>query len=338
MRMTSEGVRIIAEIGVNHNGSVELAKRLIEAAAAAGADYAKFQSFRAGDLALASAPMAGYQKASSSGRDQLDLLAGLELSHESFTELFDYCREVGIGFLTTAHDLGSAEFVFGLKADFIKIPSGDITNFPFLEKAGAQGKPVLLSTGASFEEEVLDAIGVLESQGVSREQITVMQCTTEYPAPLRDANLLAMVEMGAKFGVPIGYSDHTLGFTAALAAVALGAEVLEKHITLDRNMLGPDHRASLEPDEFAQMVGSIRDVELSLGVRRKAVMPSERSNRAVIRKSVVATRLIATGEKMTPDNLGVMRPGDGLSPMRWPEVNGRISPRAYEPFEKIVEL
>ena len=328
-------VVVIAEIGVNHNGSLDLAKELVSCAAEAGADYAKFQTFRAENLATSAAPVANYQKVSFPGERQLDLLASLELSEENFTELVAYCREQGIGFLTTAHDLASAPFVFGLNSDFIKVPSGDVTNFPFLRAVGRQHQPVLLSTGASRGDEVLTAIEVLESQGLPRAQITVMQCTTQYPAPIEEANLRAMVAMGQQWGVSIGYSDHTLGQNSALAAVALGATVLEKHITLDRMMEGPDHAASLEPDEFARMVEAVRGVGLSLGHEEKEVTSAESQNRDVIRKSIVAIQPIAVGELLTEENLGVMRPGTGISPMKWVEVIGQPARRSYEAHDMI---
>ena len=328
-------VVVIAEIGVNHNGSLDLAKELVSRAAETGADYAKFQTFRAENLATSAAPVANYQKVSSPGARQVDLLASLELSEEDFKELVDHCREEGIGFLTTAHDLATAPFVFNLNSDFIKVPSGDVTNFPFLRLVGQQRRPVLLSTGASHAEEVLAAIKVLESHGLPRAQITVMQCTTEYPAPIDEANLLAMVAMGQRWGVSIGYSDHTLGQHAALAAVALGATVLEKHITLDRTAKGPDHAASLEPEEFARMVQAVRSVVLSLGHSEKEVTSAEAQNRDVIRKSIVANQPIAVGELLTEENLGVMRPGSGISPMRWDDVVGQRASRSYEAHDTI---
>ena len=329
------GVVVIAEIGVNHNGSLELAKKLIRCAADSGADYAKFQTFRAKDLATSLAPVANYQKASFRGNRQVDLLAALELSEDDFGELVSYCGERGIGFLTTAHDLESARFVLTLPSDFIKIPSGDVTNFPFLRLVGEQNRPVLLSTGASRGDEVLAAIEVLESQGLTREEITVLQCTTQYPAPIEQANLRAMVAMGERWGVQIGYSDHTLGQASAVAAVALGATVLEKHITLDRTMVGPDHAASLEPDEFARMVAAVSSVSQSLGGEEKTVTSAEMQNRDLIRKSIVATRPISAGELLTEQNIGVLRPGTGLSPMRWIDVIGRTAGRSYEPHDMI---
>ena len=330
-------VIVIAEIGVNHNGSLAEAKALITQAFDAGADYAKFQTFNALQLVTTDAPLASYQKNSFDGEQQVDLLATLELSERDFEELADFCSLVGIGFLTTAHDAESADFVFGLDLDFIKVASGDTTNYPFLKKVGLQSKPVLLSTGASLAEEVLQAIETIESSGLSRSKITALQCTTEYPAPLEEANLLAMVQMGEEWGVPIGYSDHTLGQDAAVAVVALGATVVEKHITLDKSMEGPDHSASLEPSEFERMVRSIRSVELALGSSEKGVTRSEEPNRDVIRKSIVASRRIEEGERFSENNLAVMRPGGGLSPMMWPGLIGERARRTYLP-QQMIEL
>ena len=329
------GVIVVAEIGVNHNGSVGMARELVDACAAADADYAKFQSFRASQLASPDAQLADYQKLSFDGLGQRDLLEGLELSHEQFRELAAYCGSRRIGFLTTAHDLSSARFVMGLKSDFIKVSSGDITNYPFLRLVGAQKTPVLLSTGASLLEEVDDAIATLESSGLERSQLTVMQCTSEYPSPVSEANLLAMVEMGNRWGVAIGFSDHTEGSDAAVAAVALGASVVEKHITLDRSMAGPDHAASLEPDEFAALVQRVRRAEQLRGKPEKTVTPSESKNRDIIRKSIVARDHIRQGEMLSEDKLSVIRPGTGVSPMRWPDVVGTRAHRSYVPGEMI---
>ena len=334
---SDRNVIVIAEIGVNHNGSLELAKQLVDACSVAGADYAKFQTFRASELASADAPLAEYQRNSSEGQGQRDLLASLELSQQQFAELEAYCGEKDIGFLTTAHDLASAPFVMGLKSDFIKVPSGDVTNYPFLCLVAEQGTPVLLSTGASASDEVGEAIEVLESAGLSRSLVTVLQCTTEYPAPFPEANLLAMVEMGKTWGVKIGFSDHTEGHDAAVAAVALGASVLEKHITLDKSMPGPDHAASLEPDEFAALVQRVRLTQELRGKPEKMVTPSESKNRDIIRKSIVAGNYIRQGEVLSENNLSVMRPGTGVSPMRWPDVVGTRAHRSYVPGE-LIEL
>ena len=328
-------VIVIAEIGVNHNGSLETAKKLVDVSAIAGADYAKFQTFRSAALASKDAPVANYQRAAFEGANQQDLLAPLELSEADFLELREYCSARRIGFLTTAHDLESAAFVMNLKSDFIKVPSGDITNYPFLRVVGGQGTPILLSTGASSADEVEQALEVLQSAGAPRSDVTVLQCTTQYPAPPSEANLLAMVEMGQRWGVAVGFSDHTLGQDAAIAAVALGASVLEKHITLDRTMSGPDHAASLEPDEFSSLVVSIRRVEQSLGGHRKDVTVSESENRAIIRKSIIAAEPIEAGDLLNQHNLGVTRPGTGLSPMLWPDLLGKRAGRSYTRGEMI---
>jgi len=337
VRAPDRAVIVVAEIGVNHNGSLDVAKSLVDACAEAGADYAKFQTFRASELASVDAPLADYQRESFGDQGQRDMLASLQLSEEQFVDLVAYCGEKNVGFLTTAHDLVSARFVMNLKSDFIKVSSGDVTNYPFLRVVGEQATPVLLSTGASFAEEVGEAIGVLESAGLPRSLITVLQCTTEYPAPFPEANLLAMVEMGEKWGVAIGFSDHTEGHDAAVAAVALGASVLEKHITLDKSMPGPDHAASLEPDEFAVLVQRVRRTQQLRGKPEKMVAPSESKNRDVIRKSIVAGDHIRQGEVLSEDNLSVIRPGTGVSPMRWPDVVGTRAHRSYVPGE-LIEL
>lgn len=328
-------VKIVAEIGVNHNGSVELAKELVSRSAAAGADYAKFQTFKAVDVASERAALANYQQKVAKGSRQVDMLSALELSEADFQQLVDFCAEVGVGFLTTAHDLQSARFVLGLASDYVKVASGDITNYPLLRLFSQQGTPVLLSTGASEADEVLRAITVLESGGLERSQITVMQCTSEYPAPVSEANLRAMAVMGTEWGVPVGYSDHTQGINASIAAVAMGATVIEKHITLERTMDGPDHAASLEPREFEQMVKGIRDVSAAMGSDSKRVVASEQSNRSLIRKSIVATVPIVAGDTFSEENLGVMRPGDGVSPMLWESVLGQKASRDFVAQEAI---
>lgn len=334
-RLADGRVVVVAEIGVNHNGSLHLAEKLISKAAEAGADYAKFQTFRATQLASPVAPVAGYQQATFSGSRQVDLLAPLELSEQDFLSLAEHCQSLGIGFLTTAHDLASASFVFGLRSDYIKVSSGDVTNFPFLHLVGQQKTPVLLSTGASGLEEVASALQILQAAGLPLSKITVLQCTSDYPAPVSEANLLAMVEMGRKWDVAVGFSDHTAGLEASLAAVALGASVVEKHITLDRAMVGPDHAASLEPDELATLIRSIRHVESARGSALKEVTASEAKNRQIIRKSVVAKELIPEGEEFSEQNLGVMRPGTGVSPMHWQDLLGLPAHRSYQPGDMI---
>lgn len=329
------GTIVIAEIGVNHNGSIELAKELIQHAHAAGADYAKFQTFKSESLASGDAPLAVYQQAASSHVSQQDLLKQFELSEADFVELKQHASQVGIGFLTTGHDQESAEFVLEMKLDFVKIPSGDITNLPFLERVARAGQPVLLSTGMATYDEVEAAVRVLTSAGLSKRDVTVMQCTTEYPAPVEEANLRAMVSMGENLSVPIGYSDHTLGHVSTVAAVALGARVVEKHLTSDKTLPGPDHSASLEPNEFKAMVDAIRTVEVSLGDGVKDTQPSEAPNKYIVRKSIVAKALIPQGERFREEDLGVMRPGFGLSPMMWHEVLGKVAARDFHPDEPI---
>lgn len=325
---------VIAEIGVNHNGNLELAERLIEIAHESGANYAKFQTFKTDELATPSASLARYQE-SPGLESQRDLLRRLELSEADFTHLKNYCTSVGIGFLSTAHDFESARFLRLLDLDYIKIPSGDVTNLPFLELAANEGKPVLLSTGMANLEEVGEALEALESAGLARSKITVLQCTTNYPAPPDETNLRAMVTMRERLSVDVGFSDHTNGIEASLAAVALGATVIEKHLTLDKNLPGPDHSASANPQEFSQMVDGIRKIECMLGLEVKVTTKSEEINREIVRKSIVATKRIRSGEIFSTQNIGVKRPANGLSPMKWHEVIGRRASRDYEPDEGI---
>lgn len=328
---------VIAEIGVNHNGDLHTARSLVLAARDAGADYAKFQTFSADDLATEGAPVAAYQEKSASDLSQRNMLRGLELSQGDFAELKGFCESSGIGFLTTAHDFVSLAFVLGLGLDYIKVPSGDLTNLPFLERIAGEGTPIILSTGMGDLREVEAALLVLENSGLSRDMVTVLQCTTNYPAPLEEANLRAMVAIGDNLAVKVGYSDHTQGTAASIAAVALGATVIEKHLTLDQSMPGPDHSASSTPEEFADMVASIRAVELALGSSEKAPTVSEFANRDVVRKSIVAVRPIVKGEVFSPQNIGVKRPGTGLSPMAWHEVVGLSADRDFA-VDDMIEL
>lgn len=325
---------IIAEIGVNHNGDMGIARRLIDAAHKAGADFAKFQTFRATELTTNNAQTAGYQKKTGM-QTQLELLTSLELSNNNFLELKQHCERLGIGFLSTAHDFESAEFILGLNLDYIKVPSGDLTNLPFLERVAQERIPLILSTGMANFEEVQDALLVLEKAGLPREMVTVLQCTTNYPAPPEEAHLRAMVAMGEALSVKIGYSDHTDGIEASLAAVALGARVIEKHLTLDKELLGPDHAASANPDEFEHMVIGIRKIEKLLGSATKEPTQSEMPNRPLVRKSLVARAPIRAGEKFSPNNVAIKRPGTGISPMEWYSVIGEIAPRRFEIDEKI---
>lgn len=328
---------IIAEAGVNHNGSMEMALGLIDEAARAGVDYVKFQSFRTECLVTRDAPQARYQRRRDADGDgsQYGMLKRLELSEAQHVELMARCRERGVRFLSTAFDAPSIELLSRLDLAIWKIPSGEITNYPYLRRIAREGKPVILSTGMSMLDEVADAVRALEENGLSRAMITLLQCNTQYPTPYADVNLRAMATLASTFGVKAGYSDHTPGIAVPVAAVALGAAVIEKHFTLDRNLEGPDHAASLEPDELARMVGDIRDVEEALGSGIKRPSDSERENRDVARKSIVAARAIARGEIFSDDNLTAKRPGTGISPMRWLDVVGRPAPRDFEPDEWI---
>ncbi|MEW6219123.1 MAG: N-acetylneuraminate synthase [Thermodesulfobacteriota bacterium] len=327
---------IIAEAGVNHNGDQELAKRLVVAAAQAGADAVKFQSFRASLLVTGRAAKAGYQQVTTgAGETQQAMLARLELPAAAQVELAALCQDQGIVFLSSAFDLASLRLLADLGVTIFKIPSGEITNLPYLRAAGALGRRMLLSTGMADLGEIEDAIEILTAAGTDRAAITLLHCHTEYPTAMADANLRAMVTMAAAFGLPVGYSDHTQGLECAVAAVALGARVLEKHFTLDRGLPGPDHRASVEPAEFASLVAAIRNVEVALGDGRKRPTEAELRNLPLVRKSIVASRAIRAGEILSPDNLTCKRPGTGLSPMRWDEVIGRPARREFAADEPI---
>jgi N,N'-diacetyllegionaminate synthase len=328
---------VIAEIGVNHNGDVALAKQLISAAHDAGADYAKFQTFSAEALVTSDAGVAAYQQPAARGGTQQDMLRGLELTHDDFRELKTFSESLGIGFLTTAHDFGSLDFVLSLDLDYIKIPSGDLTNRPLLERVAGEGTKIILSTGMGSFDEVAQAVEALEESGMKRQMVTVLQCTTNYPAPLEEANLRAMVSMGEQLAVGIGYSDHTDGADASVAAVALGAQIIEKHLTLDRSMPGPDHAASANPGEFAALVRSIRAVETALGSDVKTPGPTEAPNRDIVRKSLVALTPIGAGDEFTSQNIGVKRPGTGISPMRWHDVLGTTAHRDFQ-IDELIDL
>lgn len=329
------GVLIIAEAGVNHNGDIQLAKRLAEEAKKAGADCVKFQTFRAEALVTADGEKAEYQKEQTgSGESQLAMLKKLELTQEEFLELKEYCEEIQISFLSTAFDMESQKFLESLKPFCYKVPSGEITNYPYLKVIGETGRDVILSTGMCELSEVEEAVKVLKENGAGK--IVLLHCTTEYPAPIEDVNLKAMRTLAEHFGTKVGYSDHTEGIEVPVAAVAMGASVIEKHFTLDRTMEGPDHKASLEPEELAEMVQAIRKVELALGSDKKQVTKREAANRKVARKSIVAARDIQAGEIFTEENLTVKRPGDGLSPMKWKEVLGKAALRDFRKEERIV--
>ncbi len=334
--MTARHTLVIAEAGVNHNGDPDLAKRLIDAAAQAGADLVKFQTFSADRLVTAFAAKADYQtRTTDAGESQHAMIRRLELSRPLHETLIARCRERGIGFFSTAFDIQSLDLLAELGLDRFKIPSGEITNLPYLRHAGGFGKPVILSTGMATLGEIEAAIDVLETAGTPRERITILHCNTEYPTPMQDVNLRAMLAIRAAFGVPVGYSDHTAGIEVPIAAVALGATVIEKHLTLDRNLPGPDHNASLEPDELAAMVHAIRNIELALGDGIKRPSPSEAKNKPIARKSIVAAVPIRAGEPFTADNLAVKRPGTGLSPMRWDEMVGLRATRNFDKDELI---
>ena len=332
-------VLIIAEAGVNHNGSIEIAKLLIDKAAEAGVDYIKFQTFKSEKLVAKSAKQAEYQQRNlgKSNEGQLSMLKKLELSEEDHNELIAYCKSKGIKFFSTAFDLSTIDLLKSFNIGFWKIPSGEITNYPYLKKIASFHEPIILSTGMCELSDIETALNVLIEEGANKDNITVLHCNTEYPTPFADVNLKAMLEIGNKFGVKIGYSDHTKGIEVPIAAVALGATVIEKHFTLDKNMEGPDHKASLEPDELKAMVSAIRNIEQALGNGHKEISPSERKNIEVARKSIVAAGRIKKGERLTEDNLTVKRPGTGISPMRWNEVIGTIAVRDFEE-EEMIEL
>lgn len=326
-------VYIIAEAGVNHNGSFETACKLVDAAKAAGADCIKFQTFKSENLVSHNAKKADYQKNTTGDGSQLEMLKKLELSYDEFISLKKYCDEVGICFLSTPFDLESIDFLNSVDMLFWKIPSGEITNLPYLLKVAKTGKEVILSTGMSNLDEVGAALDVLKENGAGT--ITLLHCTTEYPAPFIDVNLRAMQTMRDKFGLDVGYSDHTPGIEIPVAAVAMGATVIEKHFTLNRNMEGPDHKASLEPDELAAMVKAIRNVEMAIGTGEKVPSVSEKKNMPIARKSIIASRNIKKGEKLTKANLTTKRPGNGISPMKWNDVVGTYAIRDFEEDELI---
>jgi N-acetylneuraminate synthase len=329
-------VRVIAEAGVNHNGDLDMARALVAAAADIGADVVKFQTFVADRLVSAAAPKARYQQeATGADETQHDMIRRLELSRDDHLALINECRRHGIAFMSTAFDAESLELLLDLGIDTIKVPSGEITNLPLLRRMGAAGKPILLSTGMSTLDEVAAALAALEAAGASRAAITILQCNTAYPTPPADANLRAMRTLGDTFGTQVGYSDHTAGIEVAIAAVALGAVVIEKHLTLDRTLPGPDHAASLEPDEMRAMIAAIRNVERALGDGIKQPSPSERENVAIARRSLVASRPIRAGERFSADNVTAKRPATGLSPMRWDEIDGKAAPRDFDTDEPI---
>lgn len=333
---TTGSCQIIAEAGVNHNGSPELAFKLVDAAIDAGADIVKFQTFKADKLVSPDAAKAAYQQRATGSDSQYAMLKALELDDAVFIELMDYCARREIGFLSTPFDVDSARFLANAGMHAFKISSGDLNNLPFLRAIGAFGLPVILSSGMATLAELDEAVAALEQTGLTLDQLTLLHCTAEYPAPLEEVNLRAMATIQAAFPqARVGYSDHTVGVHIPIAAAALGATVIEKHFTLDRSMDGPDHRASLEPGELKEMVAGIRAVTTALGDGRKRPTASELPNRKAARKSIVAARDIEAGEILDEQNLTTRRPGDGLSPMRWDEIVGRPSPRRLRPNEKL---
>lgn len=329
-------VFIIAEAGVNHNGSIELAKKLVDAAKDAGADCVKFQTYITKNIVSRNALKAEYQKQQTKAEEsQHDMLKRLELSFDDFIELNKYCKSKDIEFMSTAFDFDSIDFLKSLEMGTWKIPSGDITNLPYLLKIAKLNAPVIISTGMSTMEDIGSAIQALKNHGSGN--LTVLHCTTEYPTPYDEVNLMAMNTIEEKFGVSIGYSDHTKGIEVAIAAVALGATVIEKHFTLSRDMEGPDHKASLEPDELRVMIDSIRHIELALGNGIKKPTDSERKNMSVARKSIIAKKDIKVGEIFSEENITVKRPGDGISPMKWFDVIGKTATRDFKEDE-LIEL
>lgn len=329
-------VKIIAEAGVNHNGDIIIAKKMIDFAKEAGVDYIKFQTFIPENLVSKYAKKAEYQKTTTAADEsQLQMLRKLTLSENEFIELSDYCKATSIGFISTPFDLESVGFLNSFNMDFWKVPSGEITNLPYLVKIAKTGKPIILSTGMSDLDEIDEAISALKDNGARK--ITLLHCNTQYPTPMEDVNLNAMLTLKDRYNCDVGYSDHTLGIEVPIAAVALGATVIEKHFTLSSSMEGPDHKASLEPKEFKSMVSAIRNIEKALGTGNKVASPSETENKDIARKSIVASRMIKKGEVFSKDNITTKRPGSGISPMRWYNVIGAVAKRDFQEDE-LIEL
>jgi N,N'-diacetyllegionaminate synthase len=333
-------VVIIAEAGVNHNGDLQLAKRLIDAACDAGVDYVKFQTFKSEKLVSKTAQKATYQiqNTRDSTESQLQMLKKLELSNNQHEELINYCRNKGVEFFSTAFDLDSLDYLKEIGLKMVKIPSGEITNLPYLRKAAYLFEKIIISTGMSEMSEISDCINVFLNSGIPLEDIIILHCNTEYPTPMTDVNLMAMIGIKEEFGVTVGYSDHTLGIEVPIAAVALGGQVIEKHFTLDRSLPGPDHSASLEPDELKQMVKAIRNIELAIsGSGKKEPSSSELKNILIARKSIVAKNKILAGETFTEENITTKRPGNGISPMKWDEVIGQVAIKDFNE-DDLIEL
>ncbi|MEX1014124.1 MAG: N-acetylneuraminate synthase [Candidatus Paceibacterota bacterium] len=338
--MNYNRVLIIAEAGVNHNGDIKKAIELIDIAASAGADVVKFQTFNADKLVSQTAKKANYQVENMADGDesQYNMLKSLELRHEDHLVLMDECRKRKIQFLSTAFDVDGIDYLDQLELLFFKSPSGEITNYPYLKKLAEKGKPVILSTGMADMDEIKAAIEVLTVNGLDQNKITVLHCNTEYPTPMMDVNLKAMNTIGKELGIQVGYSDHTLGIEVPIAAVALGARVIEKHFTLDRNLPGPDHRASLEPDELKAMVSAIRNTEKAVsGNGKKEPSPSELKNREVARKSIHAKHPLKEGQVITQNDIIALRPGNGISPMEWDKVIGKVVNQDYDSYEILNE-
>jgi N,N'-diacetyllegionaminate synthase len=329
-------ILIIAEAGVNHNGKITTAKEMVGIAAKSGADYVKFQTFKAKRLVTPESKVAQYQRKTESLDDsQLTLLKNLELSESDHLELEKSCKKFDIKFLSTAFDVESADFLLGMGQEIFKIPSGEITNLPYLRHVASFNKDIILSTGASNLKEIEEALVELINAGTKLEKITVLHCTSAYPARMSEVNLNAMLNISREFAVKVGYSDHTMGIEVAIAAAALGATVIEKHFTLNRNMEGPDHKSSLEPIELNKMVSSIRNIEVALGNGVKLPTPGELENREVIRKSIVAKIAVKKGDIFTSENLTCKRPSHGISPMKWDTVIGQVAKRDYAPDEMV---
>ena len=324
-------VFIIAEAGVNHNGSIDMAKKLIDVAISAGADAVKFQTFKAENLVSRNAQKAEYQKQTTNASEsQFDMIKKLELDSKTHEDLITYCQKRDIMFLSTAFDNNSADFLNDLGLRIFKIPSGEITNLPYLRHIGSLGKQVILSTGMSNLIEVGDALNILINAGTSKNNITVLHANTMYPTPMEDVNLNAMLTIKNEFGVSIGYSDHTLGIEVDIAAVAMGAQIIEKHFTLDRTLNGPDHAASLEPNELRNMIIAVRNIEKAMGNGEKISSKSEKKNIGIVRKSIVAKKTINKGEIFSEENLTVKRPGEGISPMEWDNMMGKVAEINYK--------
>ena len=336
--MKNNKVIIIAEAGVNHNGNYDLAVKMIHEAKRAGADYVKFQTAVPELVISTFAPKAEYQKETTgSDESQLDMCRAIHLPLTDYVKLAAICREVGIGFMSTPFDLVSIDVLEELDMDYYKIPSGEITNLPYLRKIASKHRPVIMSTGMCEMQEIADALAVLEAGGLTRDQITLLHCNTQYPTPFADVNLAAMHTIASTFGVEVGYSDHTRGIEVPIAAVAMGATMIEKHFTLACNMEGPDHKASLEPHQLKAMVDAIRNVEQAIGSSQKHATASETPNKEVARKSIVAARAIAKGEVLTEDNITVKRPGNGISPMLWDSVIGTTAKRDFI-YDELIEI